>query len=164
MSVPGWEGKYEVSDHGRVRSKARLVASRWPSYQRPVRESILMACPNSWGYPQVRLCDADVTRVARVHRLVLEAFIGPCPAGMEACHEDDDPTNNTLANLRWDTPSENQFDRVRRGTHHNAAKDECLRGHPFDSINTYIGPDGKRQCRACRSIRRDLRNRKKETA
>lgn len=43
-----------------------------------------------------------------VHRLVLEAFIGPCPAGMEGCHfPDRDPSNNNLSNLRWGTRSEN---------------------------------------------------------
>lgn len=161
--IPGWEDKYEVSDQGRVRSKARLVGSRWRSYRRPVKESILTPYPNTFGHYQVRLCDASASRMRLVHRLVLESFVGPCPEGMEGCHCDGDPTNNAIANLRWDTPSSNQLDKVRHGTHPNAAKTECLRGHPFDSSNTYIGPDGKRQCRACRSLRRDLHNQKKRT-
>ena len=53
----------------------------------------------------------------RVHRLVLEAFIGPCPDGMECCHNDGDPGNNRLDNLRWDTHSANSLDAVRHGTH-----------------------------------------------
>lgn len=52
-----------------------------------------------------------------VHRLVLEAFVGPCPEGMEACHDPDpDPTNNRLDNLRWDTPKANGQDRIRHGS------------------------------------------------
>jgi hypothetical protein len=51
-----------------------------------------------------------------VHRLVLEAFIGPCPHGMEACHWDGRPENNQLSNLRWDTDLANQADSARHGT------------------------------------------------
>jgi len=50
-----------------------------------------------------------------VHRLVLETFIGPCPDGMECCHYDGNPENNKLSNLRWDTHSNNQKDKVRHG-------------------------------------------------
>src|SRR6266545_5079971 len=64
-----------------------------------------------------------------VHRLVLEAFVGPRPLGMECCHEDDDPDNNRLGNLRWGTPKDNSADarrnggfRVARGEQHPRAK------------------------------------------
>lgn len=50
-----------------------------------------------------------------VHRLVLEAFIGPCPPGMEACHNDGNPRNNALSNLRWDTSENNSADKIRHG-------------------------------------------------
>ncbi|MFA5377675.1 MAG: HNH endonuclease [Dehalococcoidia bacterium] len=58
------------------------------------------------------------TRVSRkVCRLVLEAFVGECPRGMEACHfPDRSPLNNRLDNLRWDTKSSNQHDRIGHGT------------------------------------------------
>lgn len=51
-----------------------------------------------------------------VHRLVLEAFVGPCPSGMEACHKDGDGSNNKLSNLRWDTRRNNHGDKKRHGT------------------------------------------------
>ena len=51
-----------------------------------------------------------------VHRLVLEAFVGPCPDGMECCHEDGDTQNNSVANLRWGTHHENMLDQDRHGT------------------------------------------------
>lgn len=53
-----------------------------------------------------------------VHRLVLEWFVGPCPEGMEACHNDGDSTNNRLDNLRWDTRKANIIDSVKHGTHY----------------------------------------------
>lgn len=51
-----------------------------------------------------------------VHRLVLESFVGPCPDGMQACHNNGDPKDNRAENLRWDTPSNNQADRHSHGT------------------------------------------------
>jgi hypothetical protein len=53
----------------------------------------------------------------RVYRLVLEAFSGPCPPGLEACHKDDDQTNNFLSNLYWGTHESNCADRSRNGKH-----------------------------------------------
>jgi hypothetical protein len=50
-----------------------------------------------------------------VHHLVLRAFVGPRPEGMEGCHWDGDPTNNSLLNLRWDTSQGNWADRKRHG-------------------------------------------------
>lgn len=51
-----------------------------------------------------------------MHRLVLEAFVGPCPIGMEACHNDGDTSNNQVDNLRWDTRSSNHMDKEKHGT------------------------------------------------
>lgn len=47
--------------------------------------------------------------------LILEAFIGPCPNGMECCHNDDNRANNKLGNLRWDTHANNVIDGYRNG-------------------------------------------------
>lgn len=67
------------------------------------------------GYTEF-LLSIDGKRVYQsAHRMVLETFRGPCPFGMEACHADDDPANNCLDNLRWDTKSENAKDKVRLG-------------------------------------------------
>jgi hypothetical protein len=72
---------------------------------------------NSTGRLLVCLHENGKRKEHKVHRLVLEAFVGPCPLGMEACHYPDrDPTNNHVENLRWDTPSANQLDAVRHGT------------------------------------------------
>lgn len=47
--------------------------------------------------------------------LVLEAFIGPCPEGMECCHQDDDRRNNSISNVRWGTRADNMADRKKNG-------------------------------------------------
>jgi len=57
----------------------------------------------------------DKQKLVKVHRLVLLAFVGAPPKGMEACHYDGDPQNNNLSNLRWDTAKENWVDRKRHG-------------------------------------------------
>lgn len=58
----------------------------------------------------------NVRRKKYVHRLVLEAFVGPCPPGLEACHNDGNPKNNALSNLRWDTHQSNIDDKEKHGT------------------------------------------------
>ncbi len=90
-------------------------------------------------------------RNAKVHILVLEAFVGPRPLGLEGCHDDGDPANNRLTNLRWDTPSSNAVDRVRHGHHHEAEKHTCPRDHFL--IEPNLMPSqmkrGYRSCLAC---------------
>ena len=57
------------------------------------------------------------TSTQLVNRLILEAFKGPCPVGLECCHNDGNPSNNKVDNLRWDTRRSNQaVDRVKHGT------------------------------------------------
>ena len=67
------------------------------------------------GYVLVNLFEGENHRPVFVHILVLEAFIGPCPEGMEACHWDDTRNNNNLHNLRWDTHKSNCADATRNG-------------------------------------------------
>jgi hypothetical protein len=57
---------------------------------------------------------------------------------------------NRLENLRWDTPSANQLDSVRNGTHRLARVTHCPKGHPYSPENTYNHPSGGRICRTCR--------------
>lgn len=74
------------------------------------------------GYLGVRLGVNRVHKTHYIHRLVLEAFAGSCPEGMEACHNDGNRLNNWLNNLRWDTPAANQADRIKHGTDHRGEK------------------------------------------
>lgn len=72
---------------------------------------------NESGHLYVSLYKNDSKKHKRyVHRLVLEAFVGPCPDGMECCHRDGNPQNNALSNLYWGTKSQNEADKARHGT------------------------------------------------
>ena len=143
--VVGYEGSYEVSNNGRIFSIPRLNSRGFSR-----RGRFLKPAPDTSGHLQVGLSRNGIQSRKAVHRLVLEAFVGPCPPGMEACHWDDDPTNNRLENLRWDTRSANDADMVRNGNHNMARKMFCKHGHPFDAVNTYVKPNGSRDCRECR--------------
>lgn len=63
----------------------------------------------------------------RIYRLILEAFVGPCPLGMECCHLDDNHANNALSNLRWGTKEENQIDAIRNGNGNNILTEDNVR-------------------------------------
>lgn len=148
LPVVGYEGLYEVSDRGQVKSLERSVRCR--EGIRLVRERILKPNTQRTGYRTVLLSVEGRKKTRSIHQLVLEAFVGPRPARMVACHNDGVPDNNHLANLRWDTQSNNLFDAVRHGTNVMAAATECKRGHAFDDENTYIDGKGWRRCHQCR--------------
>jgi hypothetical protein len=144
--VVGHEGHYEVSDHGRVRSLDRTVV-RSDGYRVRYKGRLLTASlARTPDYPVVPLGNGSS---ARVHNLVLEAFIGPRPTGFVACHDDGDPHNNHVSNLRWDSYSSNNADLVRHGTHWQARKTHCKNGHEFTPDNTYIRREGGRKCKRC---------------
>jgi hypothetical protein len=145
---------YEVSDLGRVRSLDRIITKIQCGrtvYARQ-RGCVLRPGRTRVGYLLVVLGRGAP---AYVHHLVLEAFVGPRPAGCQAAHGDGNKLNNTLENLRWASPKENNADKVRHGTYlfgartPNGRKTHCLRGHPFDSRNTKWNK-GRRNCRTCR--------------
>ena len=103
ITIPGYPD-YDVSDEGQVRSR-RCTKSR-----------ILKHYYHRQGYPTVSLMREGKRRCKLVHHLVLLAFVGPRPDGMEIRHIDGDVTNNSLSNLAYGTRSENQSDRVLHGT------------------------------------------------
>ena len=108
LPVPGYEGFYEVSDLGRVRSLSRP--------RHPGRVLKGRPLPGS-GYMQVILSVGGVKHLHYIHRLVAAAFIGPCPEGQEVRHlPDRDRKNNTLANLAYGTHLENMADQIEHGT------------------------------------------------
>lgn len=116
------------------------------------------------GYPRTGLSRAGKSKLVLVHRLILLAFVGPCPPGMEGCHEDGDPLNCTLANLRWDTPKANKADSIRHGTSHahlaivNRAKTECPWGHLLIEVNLVKSRLPHRICLACNRADSHIRN------
>lgn len=104
-SIAGWEGYYEVSNYGRVKSLPRTTRGRWGAIQRSAR--IRKAVATRKGYMMVVLRLGDVSQTYAVAALVLEAFVGRRPEGMQACHKNHVRDDNRLSNLEWGTPSHN---------------------------------------------------------
>ena len=78
-------------------------------------------------YLLVNLWIQNIKRTKRIHVLVLESFRGPCPLGLEGCHNDGNHLNNNLSNLRWDTRASNMRDnqihgKTSKGEHRPLAK------------------------------------------
>lgn len=113
-SIPSWPG-YEASNLGQIRSTTRLV----PTIIRGTRTARLQAgkvrksTDNGSGYRTIQLTKG---KHRYVHRLVAETFLGPIPKGMWVCHNDGNPANNAVANLRYDTAKNNEADKKRHGT------------------------------------------------
>lgn len=116
---------YEVSNFGNVRR---------------VGSTKLLALSTKRGthpYQRAHLCQDGKARYILVHRLVLEAFIGPCPKGYQCLHLDNNPRNNRLDNLRWGTPKENHSTINRKGERNPRAK---LSAENIAYIRSYTGP------------------------
>ena len=117
--IVGYEGLYEVSDQGRVRSLDRWLSCR-DGQRQWHRGRVLKQFSNGNGYQGVslsNLCNGYNPKRLYVHSLVLESFVGPRPNGHQAAHNDGDRSNNRLSNLRWATVSDNLADKLDHGTH-----------------------------------------------
>lgn len=134
--IPGHPG-YRAGSDGTIWScwKKRGVAGKlnagsvsYQSEQWSVRKPIV----NRHGQLRVSLKavvnGVPTTRGRFVSRLVLLAFVGPCPHGMEACHEDGNALDCRISNLRWDTHSNNIADKKRHGTHQEGVR------HPLHKL------------------------------
>lgn len=111
--VPGFPG-YRVGDDGSVWSRRR--GNRWGVHYRGPWKRLKPKRGDRYGHLAVELRSDDGPHSRYVHRLVLGAFVGPCPPGMECCHGNGNPRDNRLTNLRWDTPSANSADKKAHGT------------------------------------------------
>jgi len=154
--VVGYEGIYAVSDQGRVWSVPRLDPlgrCQGGRFKPPAR---------SRKYAQVTLYRDGRGRSVNIHTLVLEAFVGPRPDGMECCHGNGNPRDNRVENLRWDTHGANQRDSVAHGTNASARKTHCPQGHEYTPENTYWTESHGRQCKTCG--RADSKRRRQQRA
>lgn len=141
--VPGFDG-YEVSDLGRFRS------------HRPRRHEVLLRPriiatrirPN--GYLNISFRANGKRRPRLAHRVVAEAFLGPCPDGLEVSHENGDRTDNRLANLQYRSRMENNRLKVKHGTQRPRMSVTCKWGHAFTESNTYVDKRGYRHCKTCK--------------
>lgn len=99
---------YSVTKDGRVWSKRRHgTLGGW-----------IVSAKDSWGYFRIGLRQNGKRHTCKVHRLVLETYVGPCPAGMQCRHLNDVKTDNWLGNLCWGTPKENMQDSIQNSTHY----------------------------------------------
>lgn len=117
--IPGYEGKYQASSEGRIRSLDRpvRVVIHGVETKRIVKGRILR--PGRYtrsGHVSVVLGHGSPG--APVHQLVALAFLGPRPKGADICHADGNPLNNAVNNLRYDSRRENILDKFRQGGAH----------------------------------------------
>lgn len=125
-AIPGYEGLYECSDLGNVRSLDRVVAGPGGRPKRLKGKELSQAC-GKWPYLGVILSKEGKHRTVETQRLVLLTFVGPGPDKADACHNNGRPGDNRLCNLRWDTRLKNVRDRFlhgrqTRGENHSTAK------------------------------------------
>jgi hypothetical protein len=149
-AVVGWDRLYEVSDYGNVQGVSRTIVHRDGVVRHlQGRPRALKTHPD--GHLQVDLWRDGQAHTKWVARLVLEAFTGPCPPGMEACHDNGQHGDNRHSNLGWGTRSKNILDRQRHGTEYHRNRTHC----PFD--HRLVSPNltrssiarGHRSCLAC---------------
>jgi hypothetical protein len=121
--IPGYEGLYMVSNYGAVRSLDRDIThrNRWRMCTMRMRGRVLRQYMRHDGYLYVNLTRKAVLSV---HALVAAAFIGERPHGMFVCHNDGNPSNNYIDNIRYCTPRENRMDCIKHGTHNLGSKSE----------------------------------------
>ena len=113
--IPGYEGFYQVSDLGNVISLVRLTQEAIDRGVRKAKQSLAFG-KNKQGRLQVTLCRNGFTKRFQVHCLVLLAFVGPCPEGMECRHLNGQHADNRLENLEWNTHTVNMGDKDAHGT------------------------------------------------
>ena len=98
---------YEVSNFGQIKSfKAN----------KPIILKQGLSGPKPYQYLMVSLSKTKKSKSQKIHRLVLLHFEGPCPDGMEGCHDKAGKEDNSIWNLRWDTPKNNHADKYKHGT------------------------------------------------
>ena len=109
-SIKGYEGWYEVSSFGRVRSCDRTIV-QWSRYghniERTLKGQAIKPTDNGHGYQMVSLTVNQHRKAHYLHRLVAEAFLDNCEGKLEVNHKDADKMNNHVSNLEWCTRIEN---------------------------------------------------------
>lgn len=145
VPLAGYSENYSVSSAGRVKSRPR----------RRTRGGVLSQRVNRRGYLQVMLACNGRQQRFDVHRLVALAFIGPRPDEQEVRHLDGNRENPNLGNLVYGSRSENVRDALEHGTHNQASKTHCPKGHEYNDENTYVIPSRPtaRYCRPCNLAR-----------
>ena len=154
--VTGYEGLYRVSSRGEV----------WSAPRATTRGGVLKhVIVKATGYHWVNPSKDGEQKPREVHKIVMEAFVGLCPEGLEVRHLDGNPGNNCWApgneeetvaaggNLIYGTHAENMQDKHRHGTTWQLNVTECPQGHEYTPENTLINERGSRVCLICKRDR-----------
>lgn len=108
--IPEYEGYYQVSSKGRVRSVDRKIPCG-KGVRKQIGKLLIPKKHKKSGRLQVGLSKFSKTRWFNIHKLVALTFIGPCPKGMEICHGPGGHLDNSVENLRYGTREENSDER-----------------------------------------------------
>jgi hypothetical protein len=100
---------------------------------------------HSWGYGRFSLAGKSTT----AHRAAWMLLVGPIPRGLQVLHHCDNPPCTRIEHLFLGTGRDNAQDAKAKGRLRGQSQERCVHGHPFDEKNTYIRPNGRRDCRAC---------------
>jgi len=112
LPVVGFEGRYEVSSDGRVRS-LRIVKG---NCNKPRPQPLVLSLASRRGYPAANLSASNRSKMYSAHRLVAAAFLGDPPPGTVVCHLNGVRDDNRLVNLAYGTPTENEAHKAQHGT------------------------------------------------
>ena len=105
--VENYEGLYQVSNLGRIKSLERDVFNYRGTLINHMEEKILVPVLNNNGYLYVKLCKNGKGKLMLVHRLVAEAFLPNPENKSQVNHKDEVKNNNAVENLEWCTASYN---------------------------------------------------------
>ena len=124
VDVVGYEGLYQVSNLGRVRSLDRYIERDGNRGGQDIKGLILKPLLASNGYFRVRLCNSGEESSQYIHRVALRAFVGECPPGMECRHLNGINYDNRLENLRWGTHLDHMADRTFHAENGNSVRQD----------------------------------------
>lgn len=146
LPIGGFEGIYEVSNDGRVRSVERIIDNGRGTYVLHSKE----IAQHKWTrkrktlYMQVSLRRNGVLKSTLVHKLVLTAFAGERDTNEQCRHLDGNSFNNNLSNLKWGTPQENVDDRTRHGRNQDGEKSKSAKLIAADVVDIRTSTESSR--------------------
>lgn len=136
--IPGFEGHYQVSSFGNIKSMDRIISQKSSSGKSMDRiwrgQKIKQFRRCNGGYVGCNLSFNGKKTLYTIHTLVLKAFAGDRPCNMEGAHLNGIKTDNRISNLKWVTRKENQFHRIAHGTDCRGEKNPSSRFTVSDVI------------------------------
>jgi len=161
-TIPGCSKPVYVKKHGlcsvHYKRKWRGLPMHRPTPEQRFFEKVSESPSGCWEW-QARISEGGYGQFSLVtdrpvpaHRWAYEHIVGEIPNGLQLDHL----CRNRACVNPWHLEPVRAAVNTLRGEGQaavNSRKSECLRGHPFDSLNTYVTPNGRRQCRACGRMR-----------